>query len=206
MVSEAPIYQAFTVLFICVGTITNLISARVYSKKQMRKTSYSTYLFSLAVVDLCVTLTGNTRLAFMYYNIALLAPTHANTSLFNTHGGFDIREYSAVTCRLHIFFTYYLTQLSSTILCFLNLDRVFGVVSTLQARKFCKARTARWLVGVAMMALALVNSHFLAFMGSFADETDDSISSSLVRRNRYFGCQIILPKYQNKNRNLILCQ
>ncbi len=190
MVSEALIYQIFTVLFILVGTITNLISAIVYSKKQMRKTSYSTYLFSLAVVDLCVTITGNTRLALMYYNISALVPTNndSSASLFNNYGGFDIREYSVTTCRIHIFLTYYLTQLSSIVLCFLNLDRVFGVVSTLQARKFCKTRTARWLVVVAIVVLVIVNSHFLMFMGSFIDTDLDPVLASnftLVKLNKY---------------------
>lgn len=163
MTGIALIYQVFTVVFISVGTFTNATSAYVYSRKLMRKTSYSTYLFSLAFVDMLVTLTGNIRLGLMFYNTGDLVDDAVNSN----YPGFDIRELSIVSCRLHIFFTYYFLQLSSTIICLLNLDRVFGVLSSLRARKFCKPSIARRLVISAMLVLALVNVHLLIFMGDF---------------------------------------
>jgi hypothetical protein len=65
----------------------------------MRKTSYSFYLFSLAIADLSITLIGNLRLALKHYK-----------------KDFDIRELSLASCRIHLFLTYYFLQLSSIIL------------------------------------------------------------------------------------------
>lgn len=158
------VYQIFTVGFILIGTVTNIISAIVYSSKRLRKTSYSTYLFVLAVADLCTTIAGNSRLTLMYYDLSWLVPG----DYLNKYNGFDVRELSLVSCRLHIFFTYYFTQLASTILCFVNLDRVFGVV----ASKSITRKTARMMVLGAMAILFVVNIHFLLFMGDFDDDKD----------------------------------
>lgn len=67
----AYVYKSFTVVFLLVGTVTNILSAIVYSKKHMRKSSYSVYLFALAIVDLLVTINGNVRLFLMSYEIDL---------------------------------------------------------------------------------------------------------------------------------------
>lgn len=158
------VYQIFTVGFILIGTVTNIISAIVYSSRRLRKTSYSTYLFVLAVADLCTTIAGNSRLTLMYFDLSWLVPGE----YLNKYKGFDVREVSLVSCRLHIFLTYYFTQLASIILCFVNLDRVFGVV----ASKSITRKTARMMVLGAMAILFVVNIHFLLFMGDFNDEKD----------------------------------
>ena len=107
----------------------------------MRKTSYSFYLFALAIADLSVTLTGNLRLALIHYrgnSSDLLSDVqHSRLILY------DIREHSLIACRLHRFLTYYFLQLSSVILCLLNLDRFCGCVLILKAAKFCKPSIAR---------------------------------------------------------------
>jgi NADH:ubiquinone oxidoreductase subunit 4 (subunit M) len=61
------IYKSFCIVFLLVGSFCNFISAFIYSKKKMRKTSYSTYLLALAIVDMSVTWVGNTRLFFMFF-------------------------------------------------------------------------------------------------------------------------------------------
>ncbi len=160
-----------------IGTVTNIISAIVYSSKKLRKTSYSTYLFVLAVSDLSTTIAGNSRLLMMNYDFSWLP---LPGQYLNAYNGFDIRELSLVSCRLHIFLTYYFTQLASTTLCFVNLDRVFGVV----AGKSIKRRTARIMVLVAMVVLFVVNIHFLLFMGDFKDGGDGDSDSLPLQANQ----------------------
>ena len=92
------IYRVFSVLFLVIGTSTNLLSILVYSKKHMRKTSYSLYLLELAIIDLFVIVIGNTRYAIISYF------------------GIDIRETSLVFCKIHKFLTYFSLQLSSCLL------------------------------------------------------------------------------------------
>lgn len=166
---EAFVYECFTIIFIVTGTFTNVISAIVYSRKKMRTKSYSTYLFSLAIADLCTTIIGNIRLAMLHFNIGYFIDSH----FLNEYGGIDIRELSLVSCRIHSFLTYFFLQFSSVMICLLNVDRVLGVVRTLQTNKFCKAKTAKFLVLVMVVFLSLVNSHFLINMGNFTDNIDN---------------------------------
>lgn len=160
---EAVLYQCFTITFIIIGSFTNIISAIVYSRKKMRSKSYSIYLFSLAIADLCTTIIGNIRLAMLHFNISYFV----NNQYLNEYGGIDIRETSLVFCRVHSFLTYFFLQFSSMMICLLNVDRVLGVVRTLQINKFCKASTAKCLVSAVAVTLVLVNSHFLISMGNF---------------------------------------
>jgi len=112
------------------------LSAIVYSKKKIRKSSYAVYLFALAIADLSATLTGDLRLAIIHFN--------TNSSFPNQqHLLFDLREHSLVFCRLHMFLTYYFLQLSSVILCLLNLDRFCGCVLIFKTDGLCTPKSAR---------------------------------------------------------------
>lgn len=185
---ERLIYQIFTITFITIGTVTNILSAIVYSRKKMRTTSYSTYLFSLALTDLCVTLTGNIRLALMHYDLSAFI----DSVYLNNYNGIDLREHSLIWCRLHTFLTYYFTQLSSMVLCFLNLDRIFGVVFTLQAlnSRLVKVRCARILILASTVFLLFINSHFLVFLGNFENTNSTNRigtkNNSLNHSNLFF--------------------
>ena len=112
------IYTIVPTLYLFIGTATNLLSVLVYSKKHMRKTSYSLYLLELAVVDMFVILIGNGRYAFESYF------------------GVDIRDKSLLFCKVHKFLTYFFLQLSSCLLSMLSIDRFFGVVFVLKAFTF----------------------------------------------------------------------
>ena len=151
------IYKVFSMTFLIVGTASNTMAAVVYSQKRMRKSSYAFYLFALAVADLSVTLVGNLRILLMFYDFGVSGGKHdmhgdqnASSSTLQTAAGsawqiegFDIRETSLVACRIHIFLTYYFLQLSSVILCFLNIDRLFGCVLVLKSSKFCQPNVGK---------------------------------------------------------------
>ncbi|RNA19568.1 FMRFamide receptor-like [Brachionus plicatilis] len=178
------IYKTFTVIFLLIGSATNILSAFVYSRKKMRRSSYSVYLFALAIVDLCVTVNGNSRILLMSFELDFLKPNHVQhqkpfspSSSQQIFKGFDIRETSLTACRIHRFLTYYFLQLSSVILCLLSIDRFFGCVLVLKSSFFCKPSMARKIIISAMIALLIFNSHFLAFMGHETHVTVDTNSS-----------------------------
>jgi hypothetical protein len=196
------IYKIFTVIFLLVGTVTNLISALIYSKKKMRQRSYSIYLFVLAVVDIMVTWVGNARLALMFYEwqpySAVSSQRYYDPNEY--WRGFDIRDTSIYICRVHKFFTYFLLQFSSLLLCMLNIDRFFGCVLVLKASIFCKPIVARRLVILTFFFLFLVNMHFLIAMGDSSTptrytyingtiENDINANKSQLHRIREFVCQ-----------------
>ena len=178
------IYQISSILFLIVGIVTNMISAIIYSKKKMRKTSYSVYLFALAIADLCVTINGNTRTVLMYFPFDKMWTPNSNQNVTTYHNqfiidsratsqnanklafkGFDIRETSIVACRLQRFLSYYFLQFSSCLLCLLSIDRFFGIVLVLKAFQFNRAIVARKIVLILVFLIALFNVHFLIFMG-----------------------------------------
>jgi hypothetical protein len=141
----------------------------------MRKTSYSFYLFALSIADLIVTLLGNIRLAIIHYN-----NYDTNKQYEEEQYLYDIREHSLIACRLHRFLTYYFLQLSSIILCLLNVERLFGCVLILKSSQFCTPSIARKSVLITCVLLLLVNLHFLIAMGNF---DTDSISSLDLNTN-----------------------
>lgn len=178
------IYKAFTIIFLLVGSTTNILSAIVYSRKKMRRSSYSVYLFVLAIVDLCVTINGNTRIFLMSFEFDFLKSNHSdNQKVYGPISsrpifkGFDIRETSLAACRIHRFLTYYFLQLSSVILCLLSIDRFIGCVLVLKSSYFCKPSMARKIIIAVMISLFVFNSHFLIFMGEEIEFTIDASSS-----------------------------
>ena len=175
------IYQTFSIAFLIVGIVTNLFSAIIYSNKKMRKTSYSVYLFALAIADLFVTINGNTRLVLMSFETANPRQHHINATMDPDENkfrfkGFDIRETSIVACRLHRFFTYYFLQMSSCLLCLLSIDRFFGIVLALKAFRFNRSSIAHKVVLIVGFFITLFNAHFLVFMGYYETVTDSVVS------------------------------
>lgn len=183
------IYKIFTVCFLLTGTVTNALSALVYSKKRMRKTSYAIYLFSLAIVDFLVTINGNLRLLMMSYEMPWLSNAlnyeitrqHEPESIRQVFSGVDIRLTSLFACKLHRFFTYLLMQLSSVILSALSIDRFFGCVLVLKSSQFCKPVIATRVVIVSVVVLFVLNIHFLVFMGyELEHELPDAINQTIL--------------------------
>lgn len=181
------IYKTFTICFLITGTLTNALSALVYSKKHMRKTSYSVYLFSLAIVDFLVTLNGNLRLLFMCYDMTWLkeALSYESTRLLEPDyvrmifAGVDVRLTSLFACRMHRFLTYLLMEFSSVILSALSIDRFFGCVLVLKSSRFCKPSVAIRVVGITVVVLVIINLHFLVFMGYEVERTEPSTNRTI---------------------------
>lgn len=191
------IYKSFTICFLLVGTCTNMLSAIVYSKKRMRKSSYSIYLFSLAIVDLLVTVNGNIRLLLMSYDIPALKSEHYELSsqlqpesLQHIFKGIDIRLTSLAACKIHRFSTYLLMELSSVILSILSIDRFFGCVLVLKSARFCKPSIAARVILITVITLVVFNLHFLVFMGY-------EIEHELAGLNRTVTLVVCMPNPKN---------
>jgi hypothetical protein len=168
------LYRLFSVTFLIMGTACNLMSALVYSRKHMRQTSFAVYLLALAIVDLLVTWTGNIRFILMFFDFGLFSNSQSPFG-WHLNGGFDLRETSITLCRLHTFFTYYLLQLSSGILCMLNIDRFVGCVLVLRSSSCCKASVARRCIISMAIIFFVANAHFFVDTGYFAPGHDGRI-------------------------------
>jgi hypothetical protein len=142
------VYKTVPALFFVIGVSTNLLSVLVYSKKKMRKSTYSLYLLLLAIVDLVVILLGPTRYMIIAYF------------------GIDIRKTSLISCRMHKFFTYFFSQLSSCLLSILSIDRFSGVVLAVKAFNFNRNKWLAHRISLCtIVVLILVNMHILIWYG-----------------------------------------
>jgi hypothetical protein len=183
------VYKTFSIVFLLSGILCNVLSALVYTKRKMRKTSYSVYLFTLAIVDLLVTLTGNTRLLFMSHElnnflqfenstIVMLRRTFYSEERREIFKGFDLRETNLIVCKVHRFLTYFLLQFSSIILCMLSIDRFFGCVLVLKAGDFCKPSVARKILCSIFIFLTVFNVHFFTSMGHIESRYDPETNTT----------------------------
>ena len=100
---------ALLIIIIVIGLIGNTFNMIVFSRRNMRNVSTFRFLMYLAAFDLLVLSTGTTHLLLK--------------QLFH----FDLRIYSNLVCKLHTFFTYLTTHVSSLILTTVSIDRAIKI-------------------------------------------------------------------------------
>jgi hypothetical protein len=106
-------YEIFAIIsliiIIFLGILANTINVVVFGQNKMRKMSTFKFLLYLSIIDLFVLIFCTTD------------------ALLTVGFGVQIRLYSSLTCRIHTFTTYFLTQLSSLILTIVSIERMLVV-------------------------------------------------------------------------------
>lgn len=133
------IYAAPVLIF--VGTILNIFSIIVLSKKSLRNNTTMFYLLVLSITDLLVLYIG----LFRYWLI----------NAFN----FDIRIYGSWICKIHAFLVYFSLDFSSWILVAMTVDRCISIMMPLRAKVCCSVSKSRIVVAFIFLIMALLNSH-----------------------------------------------
>ncbi|XP_046559842.1 probable G-protein coupled receptor 139 [Haliotis rubra] len=149
------LWQIVPPILLLVGTVGNLLSIVVLTRKTMRKSNVSKYLTCLAVADLSVIYTG------------LLAPWIEHE--------FDvtIRDIHEAACKIHTWLLYTCLHASAWILVSVTIERTVFVWHPLRYKVFCTRRVATsCMIGVTVFCLIL-NSHFLFFL--VHTETDTGV-------------------------------
>ncbi|CAF1603224.1 unnamed protein product, partial [Didymodactylos carnosus] len=142
---DPRITKPFAIICLFIGSIGNSLSFVVFTNKELRIYSTFRYLAYLAIVDLCV----------LYCGLGHI--------ILRDYFKFDIRTSHLVLCKLHTFFTYITTQLSSWVLALVSIDR--AVACTIMQKHFCKAQSADRIFAGMCLAVSIINSHILFFMG-----------------------------------------
>jgi len=148
-------------VIIIFGTIGNLLSGLVMMRKSLQRHTTSFYLTVLAVVDTAVLYTGLLR----YWIRALR--------------GLDIRSLSVASCKIHIFFVYFLMQFEAWILVWVAVERLAAIfvphhAKEMFTKKFASIQLA--LTGTTLMAL---NAHFFwtkTIVKTYCYTSDDKYS------------------------------
>jgi hypothetical protein len=145
-----PKWISIVILFI--GVLGNILTIAIFGQKKMRKNSTFTYLGFLASLDLLVLLFG-------LGDIILI-----------TYFEFAVRNYSILICRIHTFFTYASTHLSSFTLASVSIDRAIATNFLTYSKKHCTPRSAYKIIAINVIISTIINSHNLIFMGSYANK------------------------------------
>ena len=144
-IATTYIWPVVPICFAILGTIANILSIIVFTRKEMRKFSSFCYFAVLNGVNL----------AFLYVT-TIRAVMEFN---FDT----DIRRLSLFSCKTHLFLTYFLSHLSSMLLCMISIDRVISVMFLRKAKEVCTPKTAFWVSVGLMLFNFLLSCHFLVF-------------------------------------------
>lgn len=136
-----------SVLLFIIGIFGNLLSILVFTQRQMKKNSTFIYLACLCFIDLFVICLGlGDIILISYFKIIL-------------------RNKALIICRIHTFFTYSFTHLSSFILASVSIDRAIATNSLNFAKYYCTSKTANRVIIVNFLMAFVINFHSLFFLG-----------------------------------------
>ncbi|XP_067681079.1 galanin receptor type 2-like [Haliotis asinina] len=149
------LWQIISPILLLVGTVGNLLSIVVLTRKGMRKSNMSKYLTCLAVADLVVLLLG--------------LPREWACHMYDE----DIRDIHEAVCKIHTWLLYSSLHTSAWILVSVTIERTVFVWNPLRYKVFCTKRIATFcMISVTGLCL-LLNSHFLFFF--VHTETDTGV-------------------------------
>lgn len=102
-----PFMNLFLIVF---GTCGNFLTLFILTRKNVRKHSYMRYLLSLCIIDTLCLYTWNFSLVYSYFNIR------------------KIEHEGEIYCRVFSFFSYFILQSSSWVICSIGMDRIITII------------------------------------------------------------------------------
>ena len=142
------IWQIVSPLLLLVGTVGNILTIIVLSKRRSRYNSTAVYLCALAISDIVVLNTGLLR-QWMLYTF-----------------DFDLRGLTSVMCKIHLFLVYWSTQCSSWFLVAMTCERFMGVWLPHKVKQGCTRRAALFVIFAIAGSLMMLNIHWLYGFGN----------------------------------------
>ena len=96
----------------------------------------------------------------------------------------DIRILNLFICKTHVFLTYFLSHLSSFLLCTISVDRVISVMFLDKAKLLCTPRIAFKVSTVLVIFNFFLSSHILIFQsGHYETSAIDGIHDGIKNHN-----------------------
>ncbi|KAH3830875.1 hypothetical protein DPMN_104131 [Dreissena polymorpha] len=148
------LWKIVSPVLILLGNAGNILVVIVLTRKRARRSSTSVFLSALAFSDLLALDTGLLRQWIKY--------TFAD----------DIRiDHSVFGCRVHWYVVYIVTQYSSWILTCVTTERVVSTWFPHQRKKVCNVTLSIIIAIVILVALCILNSHYLIGYGDMHTTT-----------------------------------
>lgn len=164
-VESLPAHQASLLLWKIVpplmltfGTIGNVLSIMVLTKKSIRNNTSAIYLSTLAVSDLFSLYTGLLRQWISY--------------TFD----YDIRNFSVLICKMHLFLVYFSLDFSAWLLVAVTFDRVIKTCLPHVANTMLTRKTAAISASTVGLILFLLNCHVFYGMGTVTKVVNSTVT------------------------------
>lgn len=139
--------ESISIIIFVIGMFGNLFSLAIFNQSKMKKNSTYIYLRLLSVVDLFVLVLG------------------LGDMIVISHWNYVLRNQSYFVCRVHTFFTYCCTHLSSLILASLSIDRAIATNAINFAKVYCRPNMAYQVFCLNCVLVGVINFHYLVFLG-----------------------------------------
>ena len=137
------IWKVVPPILILLGTIGNILSIVVLTRKSIKASTTALYLTFLAASDLCVLYTGLLRQWIIH--------------LFE----YDVRHLGEAVCKIHLWLVYTSLDFSAWILIAVTLERVISAWCPYSAKTKCSRKYATALLIAILLFLFALNSHML---------------------------------------------
>ena len=161
------IWKVVSPILIFLGSIGNILSIVVLTQKSIRNSTTPLLTF-LAFTDILVLYVGLFR-QWIYH-------------VFD----YDIRHFSEITCKIHLWLLYTCLDLSAWIIMALTLERVLATWWPFRVRWLCSRTCIIALVVTVVILLLSVNSHFIYGM---ADKTHRDSNGTFLMLERCIPVQ-----------------
>ena len=159
------IWQIVSPILMVCGTIGNVLSVVVLSRKNLIQSVSSTYLLSLSVADLSVLWVGLLRQWMRYL-------------------GFDIRTAANWICKLHWWFLYVTLDISVWLLVMVTVERLITTFKPFTNRVLCTKKRAKIVICAIVITALAVNCHVLYGMDLKVSETEAGMEMYTCGPNR----------------------
>ena len=130
-------------ILLVVGTVGNLLSGLVMTRKALRSSITSFLLVILAVADTITLWSGLTN------------------KYLALHHKISIRNFSNFVCKSHMFLVYWGLQFSSWVVVCVAIERFLSVFFPHKAKQWATKKTSAIVVAIVGATLLVLNSHFL---------------------------------------------
>lgn len=160
-------------LLIVIGGIGNTLSALTLSRKKLRAQVTSIYLIALALSDL-----GNVFFSVLNFYLIRLNPDQ------------NMRLYSNVACKLHMFFTYYFINLSPTLLVAVSVQRYLAIAKHHYSKRHCTVKNAYMIIGLICLISVFIQLHWGIFYEIILMPTNTNAILSNRTITYYRACNV----------------
>lgn len=150
------LWQVVSPVLIIGGSMGNVLSIIIMSKRRFMNSPSTVFLLALAVADLCVLYVGLLRQWVKY--------------TFDV----DIRDLSPITCKVHWWLMYTVADIAVWILPAITVERLIATICPLKSKIICTRTKTKIAIVFIVVVPFLVNSHLLYGFGQVVIEMENA--------------------------------